>query len=125
MAKVFKQALISPPCLPPDGGYVRLIYQPLRDSHTGKIDHLGIVSLIAGHHIVQQLFQLFLADAGGLPNSLFDVLQIDAVGAQGPDVLHRDLVELVRESEPGADLLQQRQLQVTEQLRQLLGKGVQ
>ena len=87
--------LVCTPCLAADSGDVGLIYKPIRGSHTGKIDHISIVSLITGHHIVQQLIQLLFADARSLVDGFFDVLQIDAVCAESADVLHRNLVELV------------------------------
>lgn len=90
----------------------------------GQVAHRGVVLLVAGHHAVQQGIEFVRANGGGVIDGLFDVLQVDPQGAESTDILHGDLVELAGYLEPAAYLLQQRQLQTPEQLRQLLRESV-
>lgn len=80
--------------------------------------------LVSLHNVVQQLLQLIRAGIRCLSDSFFDVLQADSAGAESADILDRDLAALAADFQPGADFLQQPQLQVPEQLAQLFGEGV-
>ena len=75
------------------------------------------------YYVVQQLFKVPLADVGGALDGLFDFLQADAVGAKRPDVLHRDLVQLASQFQPGAYLVKEGRLQTAIQLGHLFREG--
>jgi hypothetical protein len=65
--------------LPFDGVNGGCIHQNVRLCYMGKVYDLGVILLVALHHIVYQLVQLFLADAGSLAYGFLNLFQIDAV----------------------------------------------
>ena len=100
-------------------------HQRVRLRDMGKVDKVGVILLIPRHYIVQQLFELLFADTCGFAYCFLDLLQVNAMRPQRLDVLHRDLVQLVRSLEPGAYLHQQGIFQPTIQFSQFLRQSVQ
>ena len=84
-----------------------------------------VIPLVALHNIVQELFEVALADACGALDRLFDLRQVDAVGAKGPYVLHRDLVELTGQLQAGAYLVKEGCLQAAVKSGYFFREGVQ
>lgn len=110
--------------LPADRVDIGGVYQPVRLRHIGQRNKVVVIALIALYNVVQQLVQLFLADIRRLLDLLSDLLEINAVRPQRPDILNRYFVELIGNFKPGTDFIQQRIFQRPEQLCNLFRDGV-
>lgn len=110
--------------LPADRVDIGGVYQPVRLRHIGQRNKVVVISPVALHNIVEQLVQFFFADVRCLLDGPFDLLEINAVRPQRPNILHRYLVQLIRSFKPGADFFQQRYFKSTEQFCQFFREGV-
>ena len=110
--------------LPADRVDIGGVYQPVRLRHIGQRNKVVVISPVALHNIVEQLVQFFFADVRCLLDGPFDLLEINAVRPQRPDILNRYFVELIGNFKPGTDFIQQRIFQRPEQLCKLFRDGV-
>jgi hypothetical protein len=110
--------------LPADRVDIGGVYQPVRLRHIGQRNKVVVISPVALHNIVEQLVQFFFADVRCLLDGPFDLLEINAVRPQRPDILNRYFVELIGNFKPGTDFIQQRIFQRPEQLCNLFRDGV-
>ena len=110
--------------LPADRVDIGGVYQPVRLCHIGQRDKAVVIALIALYNVVQQFVQFLFADVRRLLDRLSDLLEINAVRPQRPDVLNRYFVELIGNFKPGTDFIQQRIFQRPEQLCEFFREGV-
>nr|DAY04760.1 MAG TPA: hypothetical protein [Caudoviricetes sp.] len=86
--------------LPADRVDIGGVYQPVRLCHVGQRNEVVVISLVSLHNVVQQFVQFLFADVRRLLDRLSDLLEINAVRPQRPDILYRDLVQLIRNFKP-------------------------